>query len=491
MTRAADIVLINPGDKRQVYQDLGAEICAVEPPYWSAILAQYLRERKLAAEVIDAPAENLSPEEIAARACDLRPRLALVMVYGYHPSASTQNMTSAGRICRLLQDAGLRTAMGGLHPTALPLRTLQEEAVDYVITGEGFDTLAVLAGVLRQDSGDLRVVPGLWYRAADGALLHNPAAPLEPNLDRLWTRAAWDLLPMERYRAHNWHCLRDLSSRGPYAALYTSLGCPYRCEFCCINALFGRAGIRYRSPAQVLAEMDELVHRYGVRHLKISDELFVFTERHYRPILDGLIERNYGLNIWAYARVNTIRPDTLERMKRAGINWLALGIESGAQAVLDAAGKKMTLAGIEATVRAIQDAGIAVMGNYLFGLPEDTQASMQQTLELAQRLNCEYANFYCAMAYPGSRLYEEALREQWPLPATWHGFSQHAYETCPLPTRHVSAREVLAFRDRAFHAYFENPDYLARIENLFGAAAREHVQAVTRHRLRRQLLESV
>ena len=102
---------------------------------------------------------------------------------------------------------------------------------------------------------------------------------------------AWDLLPMTRYRAHNWHCFGDLE-REPYAAIYTTLGCPYHCSFCCIQAPF-KAGeqmmglradansYRFWTPAQVvLEEIDLLVNKYGVRNIKFADEMFVLNQRH-------------------------------------------------------------------------------------------------------------------------------------------------------------------------------------------------------------------
>ena len=80
---------------------------------------------------------------------------------------------------------------------------------------------------------------------------------------------AWDLLPMEKYRAHNWHCFDHIEERQPYAVLYTSLGCPFDCSFCCINALFGKHMIRYRSLDKVIAELDFLVNTYGIKNIKI------------------------------------------------------------------------------------------------------------------------------------------------------------------------------------------------------------------------------
>src|SRR5439155_10679596 len=144
---------------------------------------------------------------------------------------------------------------------------------------------------------------------------------------------------------------------------------------------------------------------------------------------------------------------------------------------------------IVSIVRAIKDAGIHVIGNYIFGLPDDDLASMQQTLDLAQNLNCEFANFYSAMAYPGSPLYTMAVHNGWALPERWSGFSQHSYDCLPLPTEKVTAAQVLRFRDQAFHQYFGNPKYLNMVSDKFGMETRRHIEEMTRTRLRRALLE--
>ena len=69
------------------------------------------------------------------------------------------------------------------------------------------------------------------------------------------------------------------------------------------------------------------------------------------------------------------------------------------------------------------------------GLPEDDLETMQATLDMAMELNCEFGNFYSAMAYPGSPLYALALRNGWPLPEKWSGYSQHSVDALPLPTK--------------------------------------------------------
>jgi len=489
MGKTCDAVLINPGDRRQVYQDLATDFSAVEPPFWVAVIAAYLRNNGFKVEIIDVNAENITPEETAKRVSEIAPYLAAIIVYGSQPSASTQNMTAAGKICRALKEnTSSKVAVGGLHPSALPQQTLKEESVDFVIEGEGPFTLKSLIELLNVNNNNYSNVPGLWY-FDNGIIKNNPRAPLIKNLDKMLPVAAWDLLPMEKYKAHNWHCFDDLNNRMPYGAIYTSLGCPFSCIFCCINAPFGKPGIRYRSPELVFEEIGLLVNNYGIKNIKIVDELFVLNEKHYMTIVEMLIKKGYDLNIWAYARVDTIKPKNLCKMKKAGINWLALGIESANPAIRDGASKKMRVNDIKKVVRTIQDAEIRVIGNYIFGLPDDTIETMQETLDLAMDLNCEFANFYSAMAYPGSKLYDIAIKEGWELPKEWHGFSQHSYETLPLPTKYITAREVLKFRDESFHKYFENPAYLSMIGKKFGKHVKEHIQEMTKTRTKRELLE--
>ena len=156
----------------------------------------------------------------------------------------------------------------------------------------------------------------------------------------------------------------------------------------------------------------------------------------------------------------------------------------------DGAEKSFSEADIIAVVRQIQAAGINVIGNFIFGLPDDDLETMQQTLALAQELNCEFVNFYSAMAYPGSLLYRAALAKGWALPEEWSGFSQHSYDCLPLRTEKLSAAAVLEFRDRAFSAYFASPRYLDMVDRKFGPEARAHVVAMARHKLRRRLLEA-
>jgi radical SAM superfamily enzyme YgiQ (UPF0313 family) len=304
---------------------------------------------------------------------------------------------------------------------------------------------------------------------------------------------AWDLLPMDRYRAHNWHCLGQ-PGRQPYAAIYTTLGCPFKCSFCCIQAPFksGEAALglrpninsyRFWSPRRVVDDLEHLATHYGVRNVKFADEMFVLNRQHVEAICDLVVERRLDLNIWAYSRVDTVKDGMLDKLRRAGVRWLAFGIEAANARVRGDVQKGFDQDLIFDTLSKVADAGIHVIGNYIFGLPEDDLDTMRETLDLAIELNCDFANFQCAMAYPGSQLYQLALKQGWPLPETWAGYAQHAVDALPLPTRHLSAGQVLRFRDEAFHTYFTHPDYLEMVQRKFGVSAVEDIRRMTAHRL--------
>ncbi|MET0390672.1 MAG: radical SAM protein [Polyangiales bacterium] len=499
MSSKPDVVLINPASRKRVYQGLGDELAAIEPPVWAGLLAGYARRHGLRVQLLDAEAENLSAAEVADAVADGGARLSVIVAYGHQPSASTQVMPAVSAVAHALKAARADhpvLLLGG-HVAALPERTLREEPADFVCTGEGPVTLVALAQALAESAPALSKVPGLMYRE-HGLVRTTAAAPLVRDLDQELPGVSWDLLPMTRYRAHNWHCFGD-RPRQPYAALYTSLGCPFKCTFCCIQAPFKSgeqlAGNKpstntYRmwSSERVVGWIDTLVRDYGVTNIKLADEMFVLNKRHVMGICDGLIARKHDLNVWAYARVDTVSDELIPHLRDAGFRWLALGIEAASEDVRNDVDKGFERGAVERLIEKLRAAGIHVIANYIFGLPEDDLPSMRATLDLAKQLNTEFANLYCAMAYPGSQLYRQALDAGWRLPDSWAGYSQHAVDTLPLPTRHLEAREVLRFRDQAFLEYFQNPRYLAMVQQRFGDTTLQHIQTMSSKKIERRYL---
>ena len=221
--------------------------------------------------------------------------------------------------------------MIGGHVAALPERTLREESCDFVAHDEGLQTIVDLLEADRAGDTDYSKVRGLayWTGGTLRQFRSNAAAPLVKDLDVNMPGIAWDLLPMQRYRAHNWHCFGDLE-REPYAAIYTTLGCPYSARSAASRRRSKRAkrssgskrrvnSYRFWSPERVIEEIDLLVKqiRRPQHQVRRRD---VRAERAPRlGICDLIIERGYDLNIWAYARVDTVKDGMLDKLRRAGV----------------------------------------------------------------------------------------------------------------------------------------------------------------------------
>ncbi len=418
-------------------------------------------------------------------------------------------MPAAIEICKYLKEfyPELPLLVVGGHPAALPERTLNETGADAVCTGEGPVTILKFFEAIRSGIDPSVLwgnVPGLCWRAHydERPVWTNKPAPNIYSLTEEMPGGMWELLPMEKYRAHNWHCF-GVESRQPYASIYTTLGCPYSCGFCMIQNPFrdgdrlvlkGKANsYRMWHPTHVVDEIERLVKDYGVTNIKIADEMFVLNRSHVLNICQQIIERGLGdkLNMWCYARVDTLGDDALMgTMRAAGIRWVGVGIESMSEHVRDGVGKNdFTAMDIFEVCQRLRKHGIHLAANFMFGLPDDTQESVEQTLDMAFEIMPEWCNFYCTVAYPGTALYRQAIAEGWELPASWSGWSHYAYDYLPLRTKHLTAAEVLIFRDTAFQKYYRSPSYQSHVLTKFGPRAVVEVQEMVRVPLKRRLLE--
>ena len=493
-----DALLITPPSRLEVYQGLANDYAAIEPPVWSSLIANFLIKKGFQAEILDAEAENLTHEKTAEMIAEKNPKLAIFMVYGQQPSASTQCMPGGKKTCSKLNEITsneIKSIVIGTHASALPKKTLEEEPYTYVCQGEGPLTVIELINFLKGKTKDLKKIPGLWYLDKDKKVCSNPSAKMFEDLDQNLPGQAWKLLDMKKYKAHNWHTFGRLDTIKSYASLQTSLGCPFKCTFCCINAPFERNTIRFWSPKHIIEQIKILVEDYKITNIKIPDEMFVLNPKQVTGICDEIINSGYGkvLNFWAYARIDTLNDDEmLKKMLKAGIRWLALGIESSSKHVRDGVVKgRFDNFDIEGIVKKVRDMGFYVGANYIFGLPDDNFDSMKETLDLSLRVNSEWANFYSGMAYPGSQLYPMAKNKKWALPDDkngpgWIGYSQHSYQTLPLRTEHIKGSEVLEFRDKAFDAYFKSHDYLSMVGKTFGEQTVSHIQKMSSHKLKRK-----
>lgn len=405
-----DLVLVNPNNR------ILSPFAGIEPPLWLGLIASHYRDKGKSISVLDAEAMDWSASETAQKVREMKPKWVLIVVMGNNPSvSSTPKMVATKKLVDILIGE-MPIAVTGLHPSALPRQTKEELGVE-VLRGKVFDGLPPVA---------------------------------------------YDLMPMWRYKAHMWHCL-DGSQRDPYASIYTSLGCPFSCSYCNIHALYGGLHkVWFRNPDEVMADIDLLVGNYGVRNIKVWDELFALKQSHVEAICDLLMKRGYGLNIWAYARVDTVNPEMLEKMKRAGINWLAYGFESGNDKVLNETGKKVSREDAVRAVKWTHDAGINVGGNFIVGLPGDTEESMRETMDFALKLSIEWLNLYVCEILPGSPIYDKITGGR-----DWGKFGQ-------FPRRTIE-NGVVKFRDEAFNEFFTDENYLNNIRRKFGEQAVQQI----------------
>jgi anaerobic magnesium-protoporphyrin IX monomethyl ester cyclase len=505
-----DALFINPDSSVKAYQGLAKVYSAIEPPTWALLLAESCRSKGFNVGILDCDAERLTLNQSLARIEDLKPHLVVLVVYGQNPNSGTTSMIGALALSKAIKNAQLNTKICfvGSHASALPMEVLSHECVDIVLLNEG---VYALHNLLKSNlADDLATIKGIGYKKGGPVGFKiptlNPPQSVVPQLrmDEDLPGYAWDLLPyrnkpLDLYRAHFWHAEFTHEKRTPFAAIYTSLGCSFACDFCMINIVnrvdsevgvsaADSKGMRFWSPAWVAREMRKLAD-LGVKTLRISDEMFFLNRKYYYPILQQAIDEDFGFNMWTYSRIDTVRRDALELFKRAGVNWLALGIEAGNQMVRQEVSKgSFKEVNIRQVCQTIKDADINIISNYIFGFPEDTRETMQETLNLALELNTEMANMYPCQALPGSPMYYTAKKNNWTLPDSYEGFAFLSYESQPLPTKYLTASEVLKFRDDAWQTYFTNPAYLDLVERRFGRQQRKSVEDMASIPLKRKIL---
>lgn len=494
-----DILIVAPSSAG-LYQELKKDFSAKETNLWAGLLANAVRKDHSVC-IYDLEIERPDANTFYKNVCDLNPRLVLFVVTGQNPNASTAAMQGATEASSILGDQFI-IAFVGPHVNALPIETLEKhKEINIVFTNEG---VYALKNILKTNLSynDLRGINGIAYRDEDDSLRLNPAEKIVPQelLEKDLPGAAYDLMPsLYNYRTSTWHT-NFKGETSPFASIYTSLGCFSKCSFCMINIInrtsndFNLASdafnvFRYWNPEFTIKQL-EYLHDRGVYNLKIADEMFVYRPKHFMKLCELIIDRGLNFNIWAYSRVDTAKPHYLETLRKAGVKHLALGIESANQTVRQEIDKgRFKEINIREVVDEIVKHDIGVGGNFILGLPTDNYETMQQTMNLAFELDLANMNVYCSTALPGSPLYLQAKQSGRRLPEKYSEFGFLSYDHIPDSTDHLSAEEVLAFRDYFFDTYFTNPGVLDRMNRKYGSAAVDNISKMTSIKLKRKILE--
>ena len=243
-------------------------------------------------------------------------------------------------------------------------------------------------------------VRGIVFRRGQ-EIIDNGPRPLIADIDTL-PRAAYHLLPhLSRYRSR--------SRAFPVGNVFTSRGCPASCTFC--YRTFGKKW-RVRSVDNVLAEIAFLKETYGIRQLDIMDDNFAFDTERAQTILQAIIDRRWNLkiNLQVGIRVNSVTPELLETMRRAGVFKFGFGIESGDAGILKRIRKGLDLDQARQLVRDARAMGFITHGYFMIGFPGDTPETMQRTIDFARELNPHYASFSLCTPLPGTDIYDDVLK---------------------------------------------------------------------------------
>jgi len=378
------VLLINPSYPFEEFPRL-----LVTLPY----VAAALRAEGHEVEILDLLLARTTPDKIERRMERLRPELVGI-------TSVTLNHHIASGIAEVVRkcDERVPIAMGGPHVSFEIEGSFRDlPALDFIGIGEGEHTMVELARALegRMDLRDVRGLAGL-DRAA-GRVWRNAPRPLEDDLDTL-PNPARDLVPLARYLAFDSH-----------ASVVTSRGCPYECIFCSAPQWTGRK-VRYRDPVRCVDEIEELA-RLGFTEITIEDDLFTLYRKHFLAVCGEMIQRGTGTRWNAFSRVDTITPEIVDTMARAGCQAICFGVESGNQEVLDLVKKNSNLAKVKEAMRMTQAVGISALASFIIGLPGETEATLRKTVEFANELHEEFGSlygFHILAPFPGTEVRDKA-----------------------------------------------------------------------------------
>ena len=291
----------------------------------------------------------------------------------------------------------VRIFAGNIHADLFPEET--REVADAVVHGEGEQACVDLVAAWERGESGVGI-PGVSIRCGDDLHL-GEARPLEHDLDS-YPFPDWGLLPYRRYS------LLPLGTVArPIVAVAASRGCPYRCTYCALE----NQGTLYRkrSVSNVVDEIQYDVERFGVRQVGFMDPIFPMGRRHAIEFSREMIRR--GLHekvVWlSELRTDSVDRESLEWLKRSGCRRLVFGIESGVDALLEAVDKKNTVARSRETIRHCREVGITTVGLFMIGMPGETPAQTQQTIEYACSLDLDFAKFAITVPFPGSELFKQ------------------------------------------------------------------------------------
>jgi len=400
------------------------------PAIGIAYVAGYLKTHGVDVAVIDGKLARKSVSATIREIVSFRPR-----VLGL--TAMTHMVATASKIARAVKEACPETAvvLGGFHGSFLPERTLREfPSFDYVVVGEGETAFldlvrAVFAG---EDTAN---IPGVAGRVASANgktqdIRVNGRGPVPDDLDELGM-PAWELFPpAEMY------------------PIMTQRGCPFGCNFC--SRPYGRK-VRRRSPGHVVAELTRSVEQFGCKHVDFYDETFTVRRDYVNGICAAIIDSGLHkkLTFWSYVHANTVDLRTAVNMKKAGFREVGFGVESGNQEIMKRMQKGVTRDDVLRAAAIFRTAGLRFGAYFIIGHPHETKASVQDSIDLAARLNPDSVAFAIMTPYPGTEIWDLATKGEGGykmLSMRWEDFNKQTGSAIELETLSRRQMELLQLK---------------------------------------------
>ena len=323
---------------------------------------------------------------------------------------------------------------GGVHTSLLPKQTLENKYIDFIVIGEGEETFLELVNALKQKLS-FENIKGIGYKKKNKIIIN----PLRNFIDlNSLPEIPYNLINIENYISKKSFAT---GRPGREIAFYTSRGCPHRCGFC-YNKEFNRGRWRGKSAEKVFLEMKELIRKYKINSFEIEDdEFFVDTERA-KKICEMIIKDNLNIEIFAACRVNYVANNMddnyLKLIYRAGFKILAFGVESGSNRILELMHKDISIEQVFETIKRLKKVGINSKYYFMAGFPTETIEDLYQTTDLIQKMKqidpqIRIPAWRIFTPYPGTDLYELAVKDGWQPPRTLEGWSNYDFNTVKMP----------------------------------------------------------
>ncbi|MBA7609979.1 Anaerobic magnesium-protoporphyrin IX monomethyl ester cyclase [subsurface metagenome] len=347
--------------------------------------------------------------------------------------------------------------VGGPHPSACPEETTRIPNIDFAVIGEGELTLLELINAIKSKEDSFTHIDGVAYKLDDRIIITNRRAGIE-NLDTI-PFPARDLLNLKLYHSAP---TKRVSSSESSTPILAGRGCPYNCIHCISNLIWQRR-YRTRSPKNVVDEIEQCVNKYNLTEFNFYDDSFTLLEDHVINICQEVRKRKLNISWLCMGRVDAISRNMIAEMRKAGCKRIAFGVESGSQEVLKLMRKNITLDQVSKAIKITKDEGIEVHASFMLGNIGETRETIEKTIKFAKELHLDNATFFITTPYPGTDLYNIALKKGYITQDTkWEDFAPLTKSLPPLVQDNLTHNELLKLQKKAFRNFYLRPRVLLK-----------------------------